>query len=233
MAPETLVDVPLSDIRFDERQPRTEIDPEQLGLLQESMQKLGRTVQHITVARNEDGTFLLLSGERRVRAAQSLGWHHLPAVVVEEAPDPAQRLLRQVAENTARANLRPAELCAAIDQARQSAGPAEIAAAIGLSLRSVYNYLSILEHPHLVVGLREGRSLRSVLAEAAALSEAAEQTRPAPTVVASPPRIRRSVTQLEAAWPSLDQATKVEIALRLRALLESIEVPLRADQGEH
>jgi ParB family transcriptional regulator, chromosome partitioning protein len=230
MAPETLVDVPLSDIRFDERQPRTEIDPEQLGLLQESMQKLGRTVQHITVARNEDGTFLLLSGERRVRAAQSLGWHHLPAVVVEEAPDPAQRLLRQVAENTARANLRPAELCAAIDQARQSAGPAEIAAAIGLSLRSVYNYLSILEHPHLVAGLRQGRSLRSVLAEAAALSEASEQT--PPSVVSSPLRIRRSVTQLEAAWPSLDDATKVEIAVRLRALLESLEVPVRADQGE-
>ena len=73
MSQDTVFDVRLSDIRFDDSQPRVEFDPDQLALLQESMRQLGRTVQHVTVARREDGTYLLLSGERRVRPAQALG----------------------------------------------------------------------------------------------------------------------------------------------------------------
>ncbi len=219
MSHDTIVDVPLSDIRFDDGQPRIEIDPDQLAFLQESMRQLGRTVQYITVARREDGTYLLLSGERRVRAARALEWHHLPAVVVDEPAAPADRLLRQVAENTARTTLQPAELCAAIDRARVSAGPADIAAAIGLSLRTVYNYLSILEHADLVDALRRGRTLRSVLAEVAARAEPPGQVAP---LAGSPPRLRRAIGQLEAAWPSLDDSTRAELAARLLPLLGSV-----------
>jgi len=220
---DTIVDVPLGNIRFDEGQPRADIDTDQLDLLQESMRQLGRTVQYITVTRRHDGTYQLLSGERRVRAAQALGWHHLPAVVVEGPDEPADRLLRQVAENTARASLRPSELCSAIDRARMSAGPAEIATAIGLSVRTVYNYLSILEHPDLVEALQQGRTLRSVLAEVAARTgEPPALGGSMPATTSSPARLRRSMRQLEVAWPSLDDATKVELAGRLRPLVDSV-----------
>ncbi len=221
MSSDAIIYVPLSKIHFDDAQPRDEIDPDQLVLLQESMRKLGGTVQYITVARREDNTYLLVSGERRVRAALALGWHNLPAVVVDEPADPAERLLRQVAENAARATLRPSELCGAIDRARMTAGPADIAAAIGLSLRTVYNYLSILEHPDLVEALRQGRTLRSVLAEVAARAEPAGQAEPESGVVPSTPRLRRSVRQLEEAWPSLDASIRAELAVRLRPLLDA------------
>jgi len=219
MARDTVVDVLLSEICFDDSQPRAEIDPELFARLQESMRQLGRTVQYITVARRDDGTYLLLSGERRVRAAQALGWHYLPAVVVDEPAEPSDRLLRQVAENTARATLQPWELCAAIDRARMSAGPSDIAAAVGLSVRTVYNYLSILEHSDLVDALHQGRTLRSVLAEVAARAEPSAQSEPTPSAP-SVLRLRRSVRDLEAAWPSLDEETRADLAARLRPLLD-------------
>ncbi len=225
MAQDAIVDVPLWSIRFDDSQPRGELDPDELALLQESMRRLGRTVQYITVAPRDDGTYLVLSGERRVRAAQALGWHHLPAVVVDEPAEPADRLLRQVAENTARSTLRPPELCASIDRARMFASPAEIATAVGLSVRTVYNYLSILDHPDLVEALRQGRTLRSVLAEVATRADAPEGEPSAPVMVPSPPRLRRSVRLLEAAWPSLDDATRSELAARIRPLLDSVPEP--------
>jgi len=225
MSQDTIVDVPLSDIHFDDAQPRVEIDPDQLALLQESMRQLGRTVQYITVARQPDGAYLLVSGERRVRAARALGWHHLPAVVVDGPGEPADRLLRQVAENAARVGLRPSELCGAIDRARRSAGPADSAAAMGLSLRTVYNYLSILEHTDLVEALGRGRTLRSVLAEVANRTAASEPAVPTPVTSPSPHRLRRSVGRLEAAWPTLDDATKAELAARLRPLLDAVSPP--------
>jgi len=220
MTEDRIVNVPLADICFDKAQPRVDIDQDQLGLLQESMRRLGRTVQYITVAERDDGSYLLVSGERRVRAALALGWLHLPAVVVPAPAEPGDRLLRQVAENTARATLRPSELCDAIGRARGSAAPADIAAAVGLSVRTVYNYLSILEHPDLVEALRQGRTLRSVLAEVAVRSEPPEPATPTPVGVSLPPRLHRSISQLEAAWPSLDDATKVDLAARLRLLID-------------
>ncbi|MDQ6946456.1 MAG: ParB/RepB/Spo0J family partition protein [Actinomycetota bacterium] len=220
MAEDSIVNVALGDIHFDDAQPRLDIDEDQLGLLQESMRQLGRTVQYITVARREDGTYLLMSGERRVRAARALGWHHLPAVVVPAPAEPGERLLRQVAENTARAMLRPSELCDAIGRLRGSAGSTDIAAAVGLSVRTVYNYLSILEHPDLVEALRHGRTLRSVLAEVAVRSEPPEPETPTSVGVPLPPRLHRSISQLEVAWPSLDDATKVDLAARLRLLID-------------
>jgi len=73
MTEDRIVNVPLADICFDKAQPRVDIDQDQLGLLQESMRRLGRTVQYITVAERDDGSYLLVSGERRVRAALAFG----------------------------------------------------------------------------------------------------------------------------------------------------------------
>ncbi len=225
MSRDTVVDIPLSTIHFDDSQPRADIDPDQLALLQESMRQLGRTVQYITVSGRADGSYLLLSGERRVRAARALGWHYLPAVVIDEPAEPTERLLRQVAENAARSTLRPAELCGAIDRARTVAGPAEIAGAVGLSVRTVYNYLSILEHPDLVEALRQGQTLRSVLAEVAARAEPTGPADPIPVQAPSPPQLRRSVDHLETAWPLLDDDIRYELASRLRPLLDSLTGP--------
>ncbi len=214
-----LRDVYLRDIRFDERQPRREIDADESAALEASMATLGRTVQYITVTPVGEGTYLVLAGERRVRAAMALGWEYLPAVVVDTPREDQERLARQVAENAVRVGLRPWELCAAVDRLRATMAPPVIASATGLSLRSVYNYLSILEHPDLVDALRDGRSLRSVLLDVAARANG-DDVAPAP---AEPPRWRglvASVDRLARAWASLTADQRATLADRLRPLLD-------------
>jgi ParB/RepB/Spo0J family partition protein len=224
-----ILHVPLADLRGDPDQPRSgPLDREALDALKSSMAQLGRTVQYVTVSANDDGSFRVLSGHRRVQAAAELGWHWLPAVLVDDVEGDTDRLLRQIAENCARAGLRPAELCDCINQLRDRVEAPEIARATGVSLRTVYNYLSILEHPDLVDGLRTGRSLRSVLSEVAARRERATagvESDRAPVSSPAVPvrRLRRSAQQLAAAWSRLDPSEQQELAAILRPLLERLE----------
>lgn len=212
--------VALSDLRVDAQQPRQGPgDRAALDSLKDSMAHLGQTVQHVTVSQTVDGTYRIVSGHRRVRAAAELGWEWLPAVVVEDSGDDVDRLLRQIAENCARAGLLPIELCDAIDQLRGRVEPADIARATGVSLRTVYNYLAILEFPDLVEALRRGRSLRAVLVEVATRGRA-DGRRPLSISVR---RVRRSVDQLTAAWSGLDAAERSRLAARLRPLLDAVD----------
>jgi len=227
MSAERIEQVPLDRVRLDPEQPRQAVDEAELGLLRASMSELGRTVQYITVAPEADGSWRLLSGERRVRAAQSLGWAWLPAVVVDDPTDAPTRFVRQVAENAARSPLRPWELCQAIDRMRGMAGPSEIAAATGISVRTVHNYLTVLEHPHLVEALRGGKSLRSVLA--AATDTGADTGAAGPSPQRSLRAARRATTTLVSTWDQLAPSERAALLAVLRPLLGD---PASADPPE-
>jgi ParB family transcriptional regulator, chromosome partitioning protein len=73
--------VRLSDIRPNPYQPRKEFKLEELSELQASLKASG-LLQPITLRPASNGTgFELIAGERRFRAAASLGWTEIPAVV--------------------------------------------------------------------------------------------------------------------------------------------------------
>lgn len=212
------IEVPLNRIRFDRTQPRREIDPESLEELARSMAALGRAAQAITVRRLSASWYQVVAGERRVRAAQRLGWSTLPAVVVDDLDDPLTRLCHQLAENVARSDLTPAELCGAVARLREAGMSAEaIADATGLSRRSVYNYIAVSQRPELVARLEAGEPLRAVLADLAGGRGTPRQRRPRrPATVA-----RRRVEELCRLWADLDEADRRELAGRLRDLLDS------------
>lgn len=223
--------IPLAELSADDSQPRHgEGDAKALDALKASMDQLGRTVQYVTVSPRDGGGYRILSGHRRVRAARELGWEWLPAVVVDDVANEVDRRLRQIAENTARAALRPIELCEAIDELSGRVEPAQIARATGVSLRTVYNYLGILEHPDLVEALRHGRALRAVLADVAARNQAAGAPATGPAAAptsatrrAAHRRARRSVAHLREVWAALDEDHRKELAAELQSLLEGPE----------
>ena len=102
--------------------------------------------------------FLLICGEGRLKAYQSLGEPTIPAFVVQV--DDEEAFIMSLAENIARRQCRPLELLAGIEQLRvQGYDKQAIAQKIGLSIEYVKGILTLLEHgeERLLVAVENGR----------------------------------------------------------------------------
>jgi ParB family chromosome partitioning protein len=152
-APE-LVQLPLGSIRPNSRQPRRRFDAEGISELAESVRVQG-LVQPVVVRPAEGGTWELIAGERRLRAARAAGLATIPALVRET--DDRDSLLLALVENVAREDLSPVEEARAyavlIDEFELSLG--EVAERVGRSKPTVSNRIRLLELPEDVLGLLE------------------------------------------------------------------------------
>ena len=77
-----MAEVAIADIFPNPLQPRTEFDEEALAELADSISQLG-VIQPITVKRNTDNEYVIISGERRWRASQLAGLETIPAYIRE------------------------------------------------------------------------------------------------------------------------------------------------------
>ncbi len=102
-----LQQVRLSEIRPNPYQPRKEFKLEELSELQASLKASG-LLQPITLRPSPTGNgYELIAGERRFRAASSLGWTEIPAVV--RTIDDKTLLTLALIENLQRSDLNPLE----------------------------------------------------------------------------------------------------------------------------
>jgi ParB family chromosome partitioning protein len=93
----------------DPNQPRTEFDPESLARLAASLETHGQ-LQPISVRWNEGmGRYLIVTGERRWRAAQLAGRRTIAAVVLADGLSDSKVLEMQLIENALREDLQPIE----------------------------------------------------------------------------------------------------------------------------
>lgn len=74
------VDLPISAITPNPNQPRKSFDQESLMELALSIREFG-VLQPVIVNRSSNGTYLLVAGERRFRAAQLAGQKKIPAII--------------------------------------------------------------------------------------------------------------------------------------------------------
>jgi ParB family chromosome partitioning protein len=153
-----LLQVPVGSVRPNSRQPRRRFDAESITELAESVRAQG-LVQPIVVRPAEGGTWELIAGERRWRAARTAGLATIPALVRES--DDRDSLLLALVENVAREDLSPIEEARAyavlIDEFGLSLG--EVADRVGRSKPSVSNRIRLLELPDDVIGLLERGSI--------------------------------------------------------------------------
>ena len=163
-----LVHVAVGSIRPNSRQPRRRVDAEGVGGLADSVRSQG-VIQPIVVRPDGDGTYELIAGERRWRAAKSAGLATIPAVVRET--DDRDSLLIALVENVARENLSPVEEARAYvvlqDEFGLSLG--DVAERVGHSKPAVSNRMRLLDLPEDVLALVERGALteghaRAVLA---------------------------------------------------------------------
>ena len=76
-----MAELELTKIRPNPTQPRTDFDEEALDELADSIRQLG-LIQPITVRKERDG-YIIISGERRWRAAQRANLERVPAYIRE------------------------------------------------------------------------------------------------------------------------------------------------------
>lgn len=129
------------------RQPRQVFDEEALEELKVSIQEVG-FLQPIVVREAGSGTFEIVVGERRWRAAQALGLEAIPAIV-RDARDDAM-LRDALMENIHRADLNPLEEAAAYQQLLEEFGATheELGRRIGRSRPQISNTIRLLSLPN-------------------------------------------------------------------------------------
>jgi ParB family chromosome partitioning protein len=141
-----LRELPVSLIKPNPSQPRTNFDEEALAALAASIEATG-VVQPLLVRPLPDGSYELVAGERRWRAAQQAGVDKVPAVVREQAE--AERLQAALIENMVREDLNPVEEARACAALVEDLGltKEELAKRVGRSRPAVSNLIRLLELP--------------------------------------------------------------------------------------
>jgi ParB family chromosome partitioning protein len=139
-------------------QPRKRFDEEALQALAESVEERG-LLQPVLVRPRPGGTYELVAGERRWRAAQRAGLETLPALVQQR--DDAQSLEAALVENMAREDLNPIEAARAVAALVEELGLTreEVGRRVGRSRVAVSNLLRLLDLPDEALALVEDGSL--------------------------------------------------------------------------
>jgi ParB family chromosome partitioning protein len=149
-----LRDVPLDLIQPNARQPRRSFDQARLAELAESIRMRG-VLQPIVVTPLAGGTFELVAGERRLRAAQMVELPTIPALV--RATEDWERLDLALAENMARVDLNPVEEARACAMLVDDLGltKQEVGRRVGRSRVAISNLIRLLELPEEALELIE------------------------------------------------------------------------------
>jgi len=149
--------VPIDEIRPNPEQPRQVFEREHIESLAASIKVHG--VLSPLVVRKHEGRYILIAGERRLRAAGLAGLEEVP-VVVRDAADPSQQLEVALVENLQRQDLDPIESARGFQRLIEEYGytQEQVANAVSKDRSTIANLIRLLRLPDFVLDtLREGR----------------------------------------------------------------------------
>ncbi|MBQ2422807.1 MAG: ParB/RepB/Spo0J family partition protein [Clostridia bacterium] len=138
-----LVSLPLSQIRQSPFLPRRDFDERELMGLADSIRKNG-IIQPICVRKREDGSYEMIAGERRLRAAKFAGLKEVPCVV--QVADDRKAAFLSLIENLQRRDLNLFEEAEGIRALMNEWGLSqyETAVRLGKSQSTIANKLRLL-----------------------------------------------------------------------------------------
>lgn len=171
-----LAEVPVERIRPNPSQPRHRFDPAALEELAASIAEHG-VLQPLLVAEDGATGYILIAGERRLRAAEKAGLAVVPAVIRERLDDQGELALALV-ENLQRRDLTPLEAAHAFEHLRDAFGLSqeEIAKRVGIDRSTIANALRLLKlEPEIQTLVDEGRIAASHARALLAIAEGAER----------------------------------------------------------
>ncbi len=139
--------IPISSIRPNPHQPRSSFDESTIKELARSIETSGLMQPIVVCFQRDKKGYILVSGERRLRAVKLLGWEYIPAMIREI--EEKEMALLAVVENVQREDISP------IDEARIykriikefSLSQDAVASLVGKSRSHVANMLRLLSLP--------------------------------------------------------------------------------------
>ena len=139
-------EVLVSSISVNPHQPRTDFDVVSLGELAESI-KIHGIIQPLTLREKADGSYELISGERRLRAAKLANLEKVPAYL--RNVDDQRSLEMALIENIQRENLNAIEIALSFERMLKECNlkHEELGERVGKNRTTVNNYLRLLQLP--------------------------------------------------------------------------------------
>lgn len=139
-----LYNVPVALLSADPNQPRKYFDDQAMEELVASIKKHG-ILQPVLFRRGENGELIVISGERRLRAAQKAGMETIPAIYNDGGNNTEIALV----ENLLRENLNPIEEAEALQELKEEQGykNVQMSEALGKSESSISEILSLIKLP--------------------------------------------------------------------------------------
>ena len=154
-APSSINEIEISQIHANPSQPRHDFDQQAIEDLAASIKQIG-IIQPITLRQEEDGSYMIVAGERRFRAAQIAGLETIPAYIRKVSDDDVMEMA--LIENIQREDLNAIEVALAYQQllTRHGCTQEELAARVGKSRATVANFMRLLRLPaELQIALKE------------------------------------------------------------------------------
>ena len=139
-------EIPIDSIRANDQQPRQNFGEEQLIELRDSIKEFG-VLQPLILKKENDGNFMLIAGERRLRAAAMAGLTKVPAII-KNATDEEIGMIALV-ENIQRENLGYIEEAKAYKTLMEKYGLNQLALSerLGKNQSTISNKIRILNLP--------------------------------------------------------------------------------------
>jgi len=145
-SPSAINEIAIKSISVNPFQPRTSFDEESLNELVQSVEEHG-IIQPITVRRAADNSYQLISGERRIRAAEKAGLKRIPAFVREAGDENMLELA--LVENIQREDLDAIEVAISYQRLIEEFNLTQegLGERVGKKRATIANYLRLLNLP--------------------------------------------------------------------------------------
>lgn len=139
-------EVELDLIFANPHQPRTHFDEEALTELATSIRELG-VISPITLRKNDNGTYLIIAGERRFRASKLVGLKTIPAYVKTAADEQVMEMA--LIENIQREDLNAIEIALTFYRLMEEYKLTQerLSERVGKKRTTIANYLRLLRLP--------------------------------------------------------------------------------------
>jgi ParB family chromosome partitioning protein len=142
----SISDVDLDLIVANPNQPRTFFDDETMEELALSIREIG-VISPVTLRKNNDGTYMIIAGERRFRASKSIGLKTIPAYIRTAADEQVMEMA--LIENIQREDLNAIEIALSFFRLMEEykITQEKLSERVGKKRATIANYLRLLKLP--------------------------------------------------------------------------------------